>query len=263
MTVALPVSALANAASGSKPDPAALAALPMFSGLDTQALENVVAAAHLKRIRKGHEVFSQGAAAEHFYVLLNGYIKAAQVTASGQQAVSYYVNPREFFGCAAVTGLKHHPLSAIAVQDSTALSWNGKAMLRLMNAYPSLAINLLAGLDARMTEILTRTGAGHTERVSRRIARGLLHLVRSSGRQVEAGIKVDFPITRQDLAEMTGTTLFTVSRTLSQWQRRGIILSSRQTIVVIDPHRLIALANEDEGVSFGQTDAAGGFVMRG
>ncbi len=249
MTVAATPGPPPNVAPGPKVEPAVLAALPIFSGLDSRAINNVLAASHLRKFRKGQEIFSQGTTADTFYVLLSGYIKAAQVTASGQQTVSHYVNPREFFGGAAVMGVKCHPFSALAVRDSTALSWNAREMLRLMNLHPSLAINMLAGLGARMMETLARGGTGHNERVSRRIARGLLHLVRTSGRQIESGIKIDFPITRQDLAEMTGTTLFTVSRTLSLWQKLGIIIGGRQTIIVIDPHRLIAFADEDESAS--------------
>src|SRR3546814_9688999 len=74
-----------------------------------------------------------------------------------------------------------------------------------------------------------------TERVERRIAHGIARLVAQAGRRVEGGILIDFPLSRQDLAEMTGTTLHTVSRTLSAWQALGVVELGRQKLMVRDP----------------------------
>ena len=81
-----------------------------------------------------------------------------------------------------------------------------------------------------------------TERVERRVARALLRLVQEAGRRVDAGVEIDFPVSRQDIAEMTGTTLYTVSRLLSSWEERGIVRSGRQRIILTTPHALVALA---------------------
>jgi CRP-like cAMP-binding protein len=229
-----------------RPDRSVIAAVPLFAGLEPSAEETVLASAHVKRMPKGESVFDQGMVAESFYVLLQGYVKDVQTTSAGQQTVVRYVNPKEFFGCASLMGLMHHPTSALAIKDSVILSWSATEMLRLMRCHPSIALNALAGVGRQLMDTLSRTGAAHSERVSRRIARTLLHLVRTSGRQLETGIKIDFPISRQDLAEMAGTTLYTVSRTLSKWQKIGILRSGRQSIVVINPHRLVALAGDEE-----------------
>ena len=86
-----------------------------------------------------------------------------------------------------------------------------------------------------------------TQQVERRVAHALLRLAKQAGRKVEHGIEIDFPISRQDIAEMTGTTLHTVSRTLSAWEQQGLIESGRQRIVLRDPHRLFELAEETPG----------------
>jgi CRP-like cAMP-binding protein len=83
-----------------------------------------------------------------------------------------------------------------------------------------------------------------TEQVEQRIAHALLRLVKQSGRKVENGIEIDFPISRQDIAQMTGTTLHTVSRTLSAWETKGLVESSRQKIIVREPHQLFVLAED-------------------
>ncbi len=229
-----------------KLDRSVIAAVPLFAGLEPSAEESVLASAHVKRTLKGENVFDQGGIAETFYILLQGHIKDVQITSAGQQTVVRYVNPREFFGCASLMGITHYPTTALAIKDSMILSWSATDMVRLMRCHPSIALNALVGVGRQLMDTLSRTGAVHSERVSRRIARTLLHLVRTSGCQLDTGIKIDFPISRQDLAEMTGTTLYTVSRTLSKWQKIGILRSGRQSIVVINPHKLVALAGDEE-----------------
>jgi CRP-like cAMP-binding protein len=81
-----------------------------------------------------------------------------------------------------------------------------------------------------------------TQQVEQRIAHALLRLAKQSGRKVDHGIEIDFPISRQDIAQMTGTTLHTVSRTLSGWEQSGLIESGRQRIVLREPHKIFLLA---------------------
>jgi len=227
-----------------RPDRSVLAAVPLFAGLTSLAQDEAVRLAEVRRVPKGAAVFDQGSPASAFFVLLQGYVKAIQTTSSGQQTVMRFVGSKQFFGCASLMGITHYPESALAIKDSIVLSWNAADMIALMTSHPVIGVNVLTELGSRMMEVRSRLGGLHTERVSRRIAHALLHLIRQSGRQVETGVKIDFPLSRQDLAEMTGTTLYTVSRTLSQWQRLGILKSGRKSIVVINPHRLVAFAQE-------------------
>jgi len=76
------------------------------------------------------------------------------------------------------------------------------------------------------------------------VARALLRLINQSSRKVDAGILIDFPLSRQDLAEITGTTLHTVSRILSAWEQRGIVTSGRRKIVITRPRALVSIAED-------------------
>jgi CRP-like cAMP-binding protein len=83
-----------------------------------------------------------------------------------------------------------------------------------------------------------------TERVEQCIAHALLRLAEQAGKPVGRGIRIDFPISRQDVAEMTGTTLHTVSRTLSAWEEQGIVEGGRQKITIREPDALLAIAED-------------------
>jgi len=83
-----------------------------------------------------------------------------------------------------------------------------------------------------------------TERVERRVARGLLRLTRHVGRKVENGILIDMPLSHQDLADMTGTTIYTISRIFSHWEQRGLIEVGRERVVICRPHALVIIADD-------------------
>jgi CRP-like cAMP-binding protein len=96
-----------------------------------------------------------------------------------------------------------------------------------------------------MNELHDRIDELSTRAVEQRVAAVVLRLVRQYGRTIEEGIEITFPITRATISEMTGTTLHTVSRLLSAWEKQGIVASKRKHITVTDPHRMVMIADPD------------------
>jgi CRP/FNR family transcriptional regulator, nitrogen oxide reductase regulator len=96
----------------------------------------------------------------------------------------------------------------------------------------------------RLQELQNRYRELATERVEQRVARAILRLVRQSGKEVEDGVQIEFPLSRQDIAEMTGTTLHTVSRLLSSWEQIGLLDGGRMRIVLRKPRALLAIAED-------------------
>ena len=132
-----------------------------------------------------------------------------------------FVAPGEIFGVAKAIGRTTYPATATAVVDSVALVWPSAAWPRLIEKNPALATNALQTVGSRLQEAHTRVVEMSTEQVERRVAHALLRLAKQAGRKVEEGVRIDFPISLQDVAEMTGTTLHTVSRILSAWEAQG------------------------------------------
>jgi CRP-like cAMP-binding protein len=117
-------------------------------------------------------------------------------------------------------------------------------MQELLERFPRLARNLMVLLSNQIQILQDRLREMATERVERRIAHTLLRLIRHAGRKVDEGILLDLPLTRLDLAELSGTTLYTVSRILSRWEADGIVNSKRQQVVIRVPHRLVVIAED-------------------
>jgi CRP-like cAMP-binding protein len=230
-------------------DRSLVANMPLFAGLEPSELDGILSEARSVRYAKGSPVFEQGEDPQSFFLLLHGHVRASKMTPAGQQVVVRYVTPGEIFGVAMAIGLSKYPATAIAVDDSVVLAWPSAAWPRLVAQHPALAANTLQTVGARLQESHTRVIEMSTQQVERRVAHALLRLAKQAGRKVEHGVEIDFPISRQDIAEMTGTTLHTVSRTLSAWEQQGLIEGGRQRIVLRDPHRLFQLAEEAPGES--------------
>lgn len=226
-----------------KPDPSLLRPMRMFAGLDPQALRAVTEHGQARLVPKGTTVFKQGDTATTCHALIDGRIKIQHASPDGQQVVVQFVGPGEMYGTLAMF-LSGYPGDALAVTDSVELVWSVDTMKALMLAYPQIAMNTMAMLGDRLEDLQTRVRQLSTQRVERRVAYALLRLARQAGREVSTGVEISFPLTRQDLAEMTGTTLHTVSRILSAWESAGVTAGGRQQIVVVKPDTLVAIAED-------------------
>lgn len=216
----------------------------LFAGLGEAQLERVLEAGRRRKIEAEAYLFQEGDPAEILYVLLAGSARMSQVTPEGQHIILRYASPGEAVGLIAVLSEAIYPVTVQAVEVSQFIAWDREGMRRLMEQYPSIALNGMSILAARVREFQDRVRELSTEKVERRIARALLRLARQTGRKVEDGVLIDMPLSRQDLAEMTGTTLFTVSRTLSQWESRGLIKSKREQVLISFPHGLVMIAED-------------------
>lgn len=235
-------------------DRSIVANIPVFAGLSADDLDEILHEARSSRYPKDSSVFEQGTDALAFFVLLHGHLRVEKTTPQGQQVVVRYVSAGELFGVAQAMGLKNYPATATAAVDSVALSWPSSSWSRLIGKFPSLAAGALQTVGNRLQDTQARVMEMSSEQVERRVAHALLRLAKQAGRKVEQGVEIDFPISRQDVAEMTGTTLHTVSRILSAWEQQGLVEGGRQRIVLRDPHKLFGLAEghgNDDGSSPG------------
>jgi CRP-like cAMP-binding protein len=110
--------------------------------------------------------------------------------------------------------------------------------------YPVIRDNIIHIMGRQIAEFQSRIRELSTQRVERRIARAILRLAQQSGVKTEQGVLINLPLSRQDLAEMTGTTLYTVSRFLKQWESQGLVLSKREKVIITHPHGLVSIAED-------------------
>jgi CRP/FNR family transcriptional regulator, nitrogen oxide reductase regulator len=213
----------------------------LFSGIAKEKQAGIVNAGQHRLVASGATLFREGRRALRCYFVRKGRLKLTKVHEEGKEVIIRYINPGEITAAVAVFSGKNYPVTAAAVGPTDVVGWNRETILHLMSAYPSLAINLLHAVVERIDDIQSRYLELRAERVEQRIARALSRIMKQSGRKTDDGILIDFPLSRQDLADYSGTTLYTVSRTISNWEKKGWIKSGRERIVVVDARVLESL----------------------
>lgn len=215
-----------------------------FAGLPDEDLRAVLDQARPCRFDTGLDIFTEGDPARRFYLLLDGHIRVVRSNEDGEEIIVLHIHSGGMFGIAPALGRQTYPATARAAGEVCALSWPVSAWPGLVAAYPGFAQSTYGTVGERVAEMNARIMELATKQVEERVACALLRMVSQSGKQAPHGIRIGFPVTRQNIADMTGSTLHTVSRLLSAWDKAGVIQSARREIVVTDAPALMQLAGQ-------------------
>jgi len=218
----------------------------IFDGLTETERRHWLGAARRRDARRNEPVARQGEPVRALALVESGLLKLLQLTPDGRELIVRFVGPGEPFGGIAVLAAAAYPVTALAQEPTRLLAWPAEVLRPLLDRYPQVRLNITREIAAHMTDALTRVRELATERVSQRLAHTLLRLMRQAGTPGPDGVLIAHPLTRQELADLTGTTLYTVSRTLSRWQAEGVLLSTRRQLLVRAPKRLEALSRAVE-----------------
>jgi CRP/FNR family transcriptional regulator, nitrogen oxide reductase regulator len=216
----------------------------LFGQLPSAILEEVARRMRVKRVRRGAFVFLEGTPATSLNLLAQGRVKVIRETDEGHEVILRLIEPGEIFGGAGGWGEATYPASARSQEDTVVLQLAAESFSDLIAQQPAFALAVVHELSQRLRTAEARIRELQTERVERRIARVLLRLANKTGVKRGAGIEVPGPLTRQDLAELAGTTLSTASRTLSGWDQQGIVAAGREHVTILRPHQLVSIAED-------------------
>ena len=208
----------------------------MFSGISPCDHVEICAAARARTFARAETLYREGDPIQRVLLLTSGFVKITQLGRSGTEAILRLGAPGDFVDPACLLSTGRHGTTAQAFRLCHALVWDAPTFNALAVRYPPLYRNLVQLLGEYMLELEERFREVATERVGTRVARQLLRLVTKIGRPIDGAFVVS--LSRQELAEMTGTTLFTVSRLLSAWEERGMVRPSRESVEVCDVESL-------------------------
>lgn len=222
-----------------------LIASRIFDGLGDEDRRLWMDEGAMRSLKRGDALARQGDEAHTFYLIERGLLKLVQLTPEGHELIVRFVGPGEPFGGVVALDGATYPVTALAVEPTALRGWPKQTLARLLERFPQVRTNIMREMTAHMTDALTRVRELTTERVGQRLAHTLLRLMRQCGKATPQGVLITHPLTRQELAELTGTTLYTVSRTLSQWQADGVLHSTNRRLLVKQPQRLEAIAEAE------------------
>lgn len=223
-------------------DESLLMQLPPFSKLERQDIRNILDQATSRRYDEGVAIFDEGAQADRFFMLLDGYVRVVRIAPTGEQVTALHIPAGQLLGIAKALGHDTYPATAMTATESIVLSWPTRLWDSYATDYQGFSTETYKTVGNRIGEMNNRIVEMATQQVEQRVANALLRLINQTGRNVPDGIEIDFPITRQDLSELTATTLHTVSRLLSGWEKRGLVQSKRKRITVTNPHALVEIS---------------------
>ncbi|HKI01113.1 MAG TPA: Crp/Fnr family transcriptional regulator [Thermoanaerobaculia bacterium] len=214
----------------------------LFQGFAPGEAERVLAGGAPRVLRRGEVLFREGEPATALYLVESGRIKLTQLTADGQEVIMRYLAPGDAFAAVALFDRSTYPVAAQATERTRVRAWPREVLPGLVRDHPRFEANLLRIVSTHTREALSRLRELATEAVAQRLARTLLRLGQQIGRGEPGGPILVERISQQDLAEIAGTSVYTVSRTLADWQERNIVEPGRQRLLIRDPEALAGIA---------------------
>jgi CRP/FNR family transcriptional regulator len=222
-----------------------LKATPVFRKLADADRATVARAASVRTYRKGETIFEQDSPSEAFYTIASGRVKIFKMLPTGKDIILEVFGAGDPLGAIAVYDDRPFPASAVALEDTTCVIIPRQAFFSLLEAHPSLVRGLMLGMTVRMVELTNRLAEMSGSRIEPRFARLFLKLASDMG-QADRGGGTFIPLllSRQELADMTGTTIETAIRIMSRWGKQDIVRTEKDGFILIDRAKLEDVAAE-------------------
>lgn len=213
-----------------------MCASALFAGLTRDECSEIASCAKARTFARDELLFMQGQPIRNLMLIQSGSVKLTQISSGGNEVILWMNGEREAVGVHSDTSACSHTCSARAMEQCRALTWEYSRLQTVLASHPQIRANINTILSNRLQELEERFREIATEKVAKRLAMALLRLMKQVGRPHSDGTQVS--LSREELAQMIGTTLFTISRILSKWSDDGLVLARREAVVVRDPEKL-------------------------
>jgi CRP/FNR family transcriptional regulator len=223
---------------------AVLRVTPVFQKLAPEDRRKVAEVAAVRRYSKGQIIFEQGTASDAFYTIASGRVKIFRMLPTGKDVILEVFGIGDPIGALAAYDGRPFPASAAALEDTACVVIPRPVFFRLLEEHPSLVRGLMLGLTHRLVELTNRVTELSGARIEPRFARLFLKLAGEKGRKDRGGTFVPLALSRQELADMTGTTIETAIRIMSRWGKQGLVRTEKDGFVVLDREALETVAGE-------------------
>lgn len=215
--------------------------VPLFRGLSEEDWEAIAPMLHGHCFPKDAYVFFQGDPPEALYIVWMGRIKLVRHTDHGRDVVVEVIGPGQILGGMAVLDGRPYSATAQTLEEVAVVTIARRDFYQLLERYPRVAMSVISELSRRLRLTTEMARSLAVDRVDQRVARTLLRLADLAGKPYSArpnAVIIDIPLTRQDIAEMTGTTVETAIRVMSRFRKAELMTTSRGRIIILNPEGL-------------------------
>jgi CRP/FNR family transcriptional regulator, nitrogen oxide reductase regulator len=215
---------------------------PIFSRLSPADRKTIAEVSRVQEFAKGDTIFEQDSPSDAFYAISAGRVKIFKMMPNGKDVILEVFGPGDPLGAVAAYMDRPFPASAAALEDTTCVIIPRAAFFRLLETQPSLVRGLLLGLTFRLVELTNRLAEMTGGRIEPRFARLFLKLASEMGRAERGGTFIPLGLSRQELADLTGTTIETCIRIMSRWNKDDVVRTEKDGFVVLDRRELERIA---------------------
>lgn len=217
---------------------------PIFSRLSPADRQGIAQVARVQAFTRGDTIFEQDSPSDAFYAITSGRVKIFKMMPNGKDVILEVFGPGDPLGAVAAYMDRPFPASAAALEDTVCVIIPRAAFFRLLETQPSLVRGLLLGLTTRLVELTNRLAELTGGRIEPRFARLFLKLAAQMGRRERDGAFIPLALSRQELADLTGTTIETCIRIMSRWNKDNVVRTDKDGFVVLDHGELERIASE-------------------
>ena len=215
----------------------------LFAGLSNAECNDVLSFSRLRRFARNEMLFLQGEPFNKLVMIQTGMVKVTQTSLGGQEVILRVIRARDTVGLHADTSVFTHACSACAMEPTKAFVWDYRDFRSIESRYPGITANIHGILSGRLVELEQMFSEIATGTAAQRLGLALLRLMDRVGEVSGDGVTVS--LRREELSQMTGLTVFTISRALAKWARAGLVIPRREAILVQDLGRFrTALSSE-------------------
>jgi CRP/FNR family transcriptional regulator, nitrogen oxide reductase regulator len=219
-----------------------MCASSLFAGLPRQVCWEFASCARARLFLRDELLFMQGQPVCSLFLIQSGSVKLTQLSPGGSEVILWMKGVGDSVGEHPGQLACIHTCTARAMERCQALTWENAYLQNLLAAYTQLRLNVNQILSGRLSELEERFRELATENVARRLALTLLRLSKKVGKDNPSGVQIS--LSREELAQMTGATLFTISRIISKWSDEGLVKPCREAVIVKDPRRLAQVCGD-------------------
>lgn len=217
--------------------------IDLFKNLSDEEIKELAPYLAGATFKKKERIFSEGEPPEWFCIVLAGKVKITKLSHEGKEIILEVISPHDIFGGVAVIRGFPYPANAVAMEDSEVLKISRKNLMRLVDRFPNIMYCIALQLGDRMKSSYDSLKNIALERVEARIAALLLKLSSKVGVETKGGTLIDMRLTKQDVADMVGTTVETSIRTFSKFKKQGLLTDSDGKIVIKDREGLMSFSS--------------------
>ena len=217
---------------------------PVFAGLPAREIEELATAAVEESHRARAYIFLESDPSRWFYLVKSGHVKIVRHSKTGKDVVLELLGPGEVFGGVAVIEKRPYPAAAQATEPTVVVKIPAGPVIALADRHPAFIKEMALMIGRRLRAAHDSVKSLAVDPVEARLAAALLRLAEREGTRGKSGdgVTLPFHLTRQSLADMTGTTVETTIRILSRWLRDGLLVDEGGRLVLTDRDGMTALA---------------------